>query len=84
MEALKHGIGLLNVFTSFLQGPHTNCSDRNVVKQRHLPEHTVGAAIHADRMMVFLFLLFFTLLLTNTDQLGLFKVFLGMSVDISK
>lgn len=84
MEPLKHGIGLLNVFTPFLQGPHANYSYRNVVNLRHLPEHAVGAAVHADRMMVFLFLLFFTLLLTNTDQLGLFKVFLGMSVDISK
>lgn len=34
-------------------------------------------------MMGFLFLLFLTLLLTNTSDLALFKVFLCMPIDIS-
>lgn len=57
--------------------------DKLVRHEGHSPEYTVVAAVHADRMMGFLFLLFLTLLLTNTSDLALFKVFLCMSIDIS-
>lgn len=53
------------------------------MSQQHLPEHTVAAAVHADRVIVLLFVLFVTLPLTNTNGLGLLKVFLCMSIHIS-
>lgn len=46
-------------------------------------KHTVAAAVHANRMMDFLFFMFLTLPLTNTKDLILFKVFLCMPIDIS-
>lgn len=56
----------------------SDCSQRE-----HLPKHTVAAAVHANRMMDFLFFMFLTLPLTNTKDLILFKVFLCMPIDIS-
>lgn len=48
-----------------------------------LPEHTVVAAVHADRMRVFLLLRFVTLFWANTSHLVLFVMFLCMSIDVS-
>ena len=53
------------------------------MSKQHLPEHTVAAAVHTDRVMILFFLLFVALPLTTTNGLGLLKVFLCMSIHIS-